>query len=83
MGLKEGCMKPIKRKVHKEPLVYNYYDRGYNRCLDEYKEYLPSEEEIFEIVHKTIVKDSDRESRIWFSDTSWNIAKAIHKRITQ
>jgi len=34
-------------------------------------------EELFNICHETMLKDSDDKSMIWFSDTSWNIAKAI------
>jgi len=42
---------------------------------------LPSEDDLFNICNTIMHKDSDKKSMIWFSDTSWNIAKAIMQKI--
>ena len=36
-----------------------------------------SREELFAMIHNTMLKDCDKDSRIWFSDTSWHIADAV------
>ncbi|HDY68608.1 MAG TPA: hypothetical protein ENH85_12575, partial [Candidatus Scalindua sp.] len=43
--------RPEKRKLTKDaPYAYLQYDKGYNHCWYEWEKYLPSEEEILNIM---------------------------------
>ena len=52
-----------------------------NQAIDEYEKSLPSVKELSKLCLETMLKDSDNDSRIWFTDTSNSIAKKILKRI--
>jgi hypothetical protein len=42
---------------------------------------MPSEmtarDELFDLIQNIMLKDSDKESRIWFGDTSWKITDSV------
>ena len=71
-NLIEKCNFPI---LKTEVTRATYEIIGYNQACDEWEAYLPSEEEILSIINKI-------DSRTWGGFVYEEIAKIIHKRIT-